>query len=211
MRLPSLVGEKGVIIATGPSLGEDEIAWALEKQKQGWGLFGVNNVYQVCPWIDVLMSCNIEWWDWYWNDDELLRRAPFDKWTWDKATAEKCGIRYIEGRWGDSLSTDPSYIHYGHASGYQILGLAYHYGIREFYLLGYDMAYPPGKPRHFFGEYPKPLYHNPRTGKNGEFLGLIKQFETINEEELGIKVYNLNPHSALDHFEKATTDDFPQP
>jgi len=58
------------------------------------------------------------------------------------------------------------------------------------------------------GEYPKGLYHNPRTGPNGEFTGLIKQFETIDEKDLGIKVYNLCPISALEHFEKGTVYDF---
>jgi len=200
--------DHGIIIGTGPSLSEGQIAWALRQQKRGVKLFGVNNVYQMVPWIDCLLSCNIEWWDWYWNEDKLLRRAPFDKWTWDKATADRCAIKFIQGKWGDSLSTDPTYIHFGHASGYQILGLAYHYGIRHMYLLGYDMKYPPGEQRHFFGEYPQPLLHFPQTGPNGEFTGLIKQFETIDEESLGLKVWNLSPGSALDHFEKGDFREF---
>lgn len=199
---------KGVIIGTGPSLSDQQLAWALEKQKEGWGLFGVNNVYQRMPWLDVHMSCNIEWWDHYWPRDWFLRVAPFDKWTWDKGVADRTGISYIEGRWADSLSKDPNYLHYGHASGYQILGIAYHYGVRDFYLIGYDMAYPPGEQRHYFGEYPKPLQHWPRTGPKGEFTGLIKQFETIDEKDLGAKFWNLTPGSALNHFEKATIHEF---
>jgi len=207
MPFRTLQNEKGIILATGPSLNAYAIHWAKMKQRKGWNLFGINNVYQQVPKLDVHMACNPEWWDEYWSDPNL-QKGEFDKWTWDKKTSEKYGINYIEGRWADSLSKDSRYIHYGHASGYQILGVAYHYGVREFYLLGYDMAYPPGQPRHYFGEYPKSLYHNPRTGPNGEFTGLIKQFETIDEKDLGIKVYNLCPTSALEHFEKATINDF---
>lgn len=208
MPFRTLQSDKAIIIGTGPSLTDDQIHWAQSRwYGYGWAMFGINNVYQRVPNINVHMACNPEWWDEYWSDN-YLRESKFDKWTWDKKTSEKYDINYIEGRWAPSLSTNPSYIHYGHASGYQILGIAYHYGIREFYLLGYDMAYPPGRPRHYFGEYPKALYHNPRTGPGGEFTGLIRQFETIDEKDLGIKVFNLCETSALNHFEKGNINDF---
>jgi hypothetical protein len=212
MPFPTLPSDKGIILATGPSLSAYALHWAKMKQRKGWSLFGINNVYQQVPELDVFLACNPEWWDQYWTDTRLQNGA-YPKWTWDLKTYRRYGgyvkyFNYIDGKWGDSLSKDPEYIHYGHASGYQILGIAYHYGIREFYLLGYDMSYPPGKLRHYFGEYPKALYHNPRTGPNGEFIGLIRQFETIDEADLGIKVYNLCPTSALEHFEKGHIDDF---
>jgi len=203
---------KGIIIGTGPSLSDDQIEWALNWQRLGVPLFGINNVYQRVPSLDYFMACNPEWWDEY-AQDPRIRDAPFEKWTWHKPTyiwrsGEIKNLNYIEGRWGDSLSKDPAFIHFGHASGYQILGIAYHAGIREFYLLGYDMAYPPGEKRHYFGEYPRSLYHNPRTGPNGEFTGLIKQFETIDESDLGITVINLCETSALNHFKKGKIDDY---
>ena len=204
----------GIIIATGPSLNGEQLAWAFKKKfDEGWRLFGVNNVYQIAGGeLDEFLACNPEWWQEY-GEDPLLRSLHFKKWTWDRDTylnyhRKIPNVRYIEGRWGPSLSKDPEYIHYGHASGYQILGIAYHAGIRNFFLLGYDMAYPPGQKRHYFGEYPKALYHNPRTGPRGEFTGLIKQFETIDEKDLGIKVINLCPTSALDHFAKGTIDEY---
>ena len=212
MLFPTPPSKTGIIIGTGPSLSDDQIRWANDKQYNGAWLFGVNNVYQRVPNLNVHIACNPEWWDEYAYDAALCEGA-FDKWTWDKHTYEwRTGsiknLNYIEGRWGDSLSKDPNYIHYGHASGYQILGIAYHYGIRNFYLLGYDMAYPPGQKRHYFGEYPKSLYHDPKTGPNGEFTGLIKQFETIDEIDLGITVINLTENSALNHFAKGKIDDY---
>jgi hypothetical protein len=205
--------DKAIILATGPSLTKEKTDWAENKKfREGWRLFGINNVYQTVPSLDCFLACNPEWWQEY-SRDPRLRDSLYPKWTWDFPTFQLYSgtiknFHYIEGKWGDSLSKDPNFIHYGHASGYQILNIAYHAGIREFYLLGYDMAYPPGERRHYFGEYPRTLYHNPRTGPNGEFTGLIKQFETINEADLNIKVYNLCETSALNHFEKATINDF---
>lgn len=213
MPFRTLPNKSAIIMGTGPSLNDEAVEWAYYKAMMyEWSLFGVNNVYQKAPHLNVHMACNPEWWDEY-SHDECLRIAKFDKWTWDEKTYIKYSpiiknFNHVRGVWNDSLSKDPNFIHYGHASGYQILGIAYHYGIREFYLLGYDMSYPPGKPRHYFGEYPKALYHNPRTGPKGEFTGLIRQFETIDEADLGIKVYNLCPTSALEHFEKGKIDDF---
>lgn len=200
----------GVIIGTGPSLTKEQLDWV------GWmrsndkcRAFGVNNAVMVAPFIDVHMACNIEWWDHY-HDKPAVKATKAAKWTWDKATADRYGINHIPGKWGDSFSTDPNFIHYGHSSGFQILNLAYHYGIRTFLLLGYDMRYLPGynrdkrqagKGRHYFGEYPKQLQHWPKVGANGEFTGLLKVFKTIDTDALGVRIINCSPGSALDFFE----------
>lgn len=209
---------KGVIIGTGPSLTEEQLQHVHQaQQKNKCKVFGVNNIYQIAPWIDVFMSCNIEWWEYYWNKDpklkELRDTANIDMWTWDKKTSQKYELNHVPGEWGDSFSTDPSYIHYGHASGFQILNLAYHYGIREFILLGYDMRYGKGykrnqrvtgEGRHYFGEYPKELLHWPMVGKQCEFTGLLGGFSKIDRKELDIRIINCSPGSALDFFEVDT-------
>jgi len=170
----------------------------------------------VCE-LSALLACNPEWWDYYWNRDEKLRRGEFTKWTWDRPTANKYGLAYIEGRWGDGLSTDPGYIHYGHSSGYQLLGLALHHGVTEFILIGYDLRYPkgysktyrdPGGDRHYFGEYPPELGHWPAAGQNGEMTGLLECYRTINPAELGIRIINCSPGSALDFFEMGDLGDW---
>ena len=167
--------------------------------------------------LSALLACNPEWWDYYWPRDENLRRGEFTKWTWDKPTADKYGLAYIEGRWGDGLSTDPGYIHYGHSSGYQLLGLALHHGITEFVLIGYDLRYPqgysktyrdPGGDRHYFGEYPKELEHWPAAGPNGEMTGLLECYRTIKPAELGIRIINCSEGSALDFFEMGDLGDW---
>lgn len=110
------------------------------------------------------------------------------------------------------MSTDPDVIHYGHSSGYQIINLAYHYGVREFVLIGYDLRYPKGYDgatrtaggmRHYFGEYPQALQHWTRfgIGPEGEINGLLDCYRTIDPDDYGIRVVNCSPGSALDFFE----------
>lgn len=216
MKYRNFEGKTGVIIGTGPSLTAEQvdyIGWARHDDR--CRVFGVNNAFKIAPFLDVLMSCNIEWWQQYANDPAFIdfkKVSRCDLWTWDAPTANRYGINHVPGKWRDSFSTDPGFIHYGHASGFQIMNLAYHYGIREFVLVGYDMRYLPGyqrgtrkagQGRHFFGEYPAKLQHWPKVGPKGEFTGLLKVFKTIDSSALGIRIINCTPDSALDFFENS--------
>ena len=168
--------------------------------------------------LTALLACNIEWWCHYWPRDALLREGAFDKWTWDQGTAEKYGLHHIRGVWGDGLSRNANYIHYGHSSGYQLIGLAYHYGVREMILCGYDLRYPPGYngmlqvaggDRHYFGEYPPALQHWTKfnIGPKGELNGLLDCYRTIKPADYGLRIINTSPGSALDFFETAKLED----
>lgn len=169
------------IIGTGPSLTIDQINAVSHLPK-----FGVNNAAEFN--LDVHIA-DPKWYNYYGVNFKA------EKWTWDKKTADRFNINYIEGLWLPGLSTDPKYIHYHHGTGPQIINIAYHYGVKVMLLLGYDMRY--GEKRHYFGEYPKPLLHWPQTGPNGEFTGLIKEMESIKPEKYGIQIYNCTPNSAL--------------
>ncbi len=220
MKYRDFKGKTGVIVGTGPSLTQEQLDYIEEARAlDTCRVFGVNNAFKVAPYLDVLMSCNIEWWDYYADDQQFIEfreRFNGDLWTWDATTANQHRINHVRGKWGDSFSTNPDFIHYGHASGFQIMNLAFHYGIREFILVGYDMRYLPGydrrnktagEGRHFFGEYPKALQHWPNVGPKGEFTGLLKVFKTVDTRELGIRIVNCSPGSALDFFENAELKD----
>lgn len=202
---------RAIVIGTGPSVTPKVIA---QLRFAGLPIFGCNNTYQIAN-LTALLSCNPEWWDYYWPRDAELRAGAFDKWTWDKTTASKYGLRHVRGAWGDGLSTDPNVIHYGHSSGYQLLNLAYHYGVREAVLIGYDLRYPAGYQRdakkaggkrHYFAEYPRELQHWPRVGPNGEMEGLLDCYRTIKPEDYGLRIINCSPGSALDFFETSTLE-----
>jgi hypothetical protein len=199
---------RGIILGTGPSV-TPEVIEQLKATK--YPIYGCNNAYQIAP-LTALLACNETWWDYYWEQDETLRNGDFEKWTWDLPTAKRYGLSHIRGEWGDGLSTDPEVIHYGHSSGYQLIGLALHYGVTEFILIGYDLRFPKGYDgtkqitggdRHFFGEYPKDLQHWTRLnmGKAGELNGLLDCYRTIKPGDYGIRIINCSPGSALDFFE----------
>lgn len=188
----------GFILGTGPSLTQQQIEAIAPYRK-----FGANLTYRLG--VDVALGCNWQFWDTYYSD--AVKHGGM-LWTTRKESAEKYEkLNYIEERWEPGLSVDQNYVCAHHGSGPQVLNLAYHYGVRVFCLLGWDMRYP-GKVtdrrynglRHYFGEYPKHLQHWPKTGDNGEFTGLIKEMETIRPKDYGIKIINCTEGSALKCF-----------
>lgn len=195
----------GFIIGTGPSLTRDQIY-----QAKKYKTFGINLAYQFD--VDVMLACNYEFWDWYWDD---IKQYKCQKWTPRIESADKYGLNFIEEIWKPGLSTDKNYIHAHHGSGPQILNIALHYGVKRMALIGWDMNYP-GKindrkyegNRHYFGEYPKKLQHWPKTNPNGDLGGLIKEVETIKPEDYGIEIINCTPNSALKCFPYLSISEF---
>lgn len=101
------------------------------------------------------------------------------------------------------------------------VNLAYHFGIRDLYLIGHDMKYPrgykpekrdPGGDRHYFGEYPKHLQHWPQAKRSvdretGALIGLIRAYDSMPIAELGLKITNVSRSTMLDTFPRAELED----
>lgn len=204
-----------VILATGPSLTAEVIETAKRGQELGqWSLFGMNHVWRDFPALDVFLACNIEYYETHWHRG--LREHRAEKWHWDLDTCIKFGLNYIPGKWKDGFSKDPSCIHYGHSSGFQVPQLAYHSGFRRILLCGYDMRYASdydGKnhrigsaPRHYFGEYEDPaLNHWPSVKvKDGVHVELIEQFEKVKRINTDVEIINCSPGSAMTCFPLST-------
>lgn len=201
-------------MATGPSLTYDQLDLVrIAQWHNNVKVFTINNVYQVYRHTDVHLSCDGPWWRWYWPKDEKLRELDCLKYTWYPEIAEEYGIQYIKAIAKDGLSTDPGVVHINHGSGPMMVNLAYHFGIRRMILIGHDMRFAPDYdaknrnpgsiPRHYFGEYPKPLQHWPsvrvRKG-HGALDGLIDTYKKMPIKNLGIEILNATPGSALDMF-----------
>jgi len=199
---------RAIIIGTGPSLTPQ----AIELVNQSKLLkFGCNLAYRAVG-LDVLYCNNREFWQHYRDELAVLDCA---KWTYCADTAREHDARFIQGVWAPGLSNDPAVLHWGHGSGYELLGVAYHYGVTEFVLIGYDLRFPAGYDgmkkvaggdRHFFGEYPKELQHWTKynIGDGGELNGLLDCYRTIDTDALNIRIINCSPGSALDFFEMGT-------
>ena len=199
-------GRPAIIICTGPSLDAPtrERVRAL-RDADRCRLFGINNTYRDFPNLDVLTACDPKWWEVYGEEavDYLARsEGRTAAWHWDRAVCDRYWVNHIRGQWEDGLSLDPRVINYGHCSSYQALGLAVHYGCGPLVLVGFDMRYPVGGPRHYFtdlsddaGEYPD------RLRKFSTFDGLHRQFQTIADQAHRLPpIINATPGSAFKGF-----------
>lgn len=220
---PIFVGETAVLIATGPSITVEQLAFIEQHHAAGnCRVFTVNNAYQHVSWTDVHLSCNGTWWQWYYPRSKELRNLPCLKYTWYPKLAEKFNINYISAIVKDGLSTDPTAVHINHGSGPMCINLALHFGIKRLLLIGHDMKFAPdydgkcqkigSKSRHFFDEYPKILQHWPSVkvglSKPGVLDGLIEVYEKMVPQlkTVGMEIINCTPDSALTTFPMSTLE-----
>jgi hypothetical protein len=143
--------------------------------------FGCNDSYKLVPFLDLLYACDLRWWEYH--HDKVYDTY---KWTSNKEASDKFSLNYIEGHSLPDLCLDKFAIHYGFNSGYQLINLAYHFGVREFYLVGYDMR----ANGHFFGNHPWPLV------TTSPYELFISRYKTITLPS----IVNCTPGSALTVF-----------
>lgn len=206
---------RGIIVGTGPSLTPEAIQRINQSRLPK---FGCNLTYRDVN-LDVFYANNKEFWNYYWDLDERLRLGTFTKWTYEQSVSDRTGAHLLRGVWEPSLSKQPGVLHWGHGSGYELLGVAYLHGVRDAILIGYDIRMPPGYDgfqrkigdgkRNYFGEYPEQLRHWPRfhIKDDGAMDGLLRMYRTIDCEDLGLRIINCSPGSALDFFEVGHLDE----
>jgi hypothetical protein len=184
-------GEIGVLIATGPTLFDEHIAQIEPYHESGrLRVFGCNDAYKVCEFLDVFYACDPKWWH---ANEDVFEFECEQKWTQDENLARKGnkGIKLIKGSGGQGLCLAENKIHYGGNSGFQMLNLAYHFGIRTFILLGYTMQVPRGLQQHFFGSHPKGL--NQSTTSYRSFVHAYKKIQP----NIKSMIINCTPQSLL--------------
>jgi len=96
------------------------------------------------------------------------------------------------------LSDKKYKVSWNYNSGACAINLAYHFGVKTVFLLGFDMK-PVDNQTHWHNEYGK------KTSKT-VFEKHLKGFPFIkaDAERLGLKIYNVNPDSAIQEFEKVS-------
>jgi len=210
-------GETAIVVGTGPSLTPELLQRCNDLRREGAvRIFGANRAWEVVE-CDVVHGCNHQFWDLWWPKG--LGEYPAEKWTTRLELRGKyAGLNYIEERWADGLSTDPSYIHAHHGTGPQLVNIAYLYGCSKLILIGWDMTFGPkrdpsdqrrtyiGK-RRYLGEDPLTADHWPMTGPEGQLEGLIREMETIHPEDYGIQIINATAGSAMRCFPMMSFDD----
>ncbi|MEC9346072.1 MAG: hypothetical protein VYB54_07580 [Pseudomonadota bacterium] len=122
------------------------------------------------------------------------------KLTQDARTAARWpAIRYVRSEDQPGLSLNPTLIHRGQNSGYQLLNAAVHLGARRIILLGFDMRLGPNGEVHWHGLHGGDL-DNPRSPSTT--ARWVRQFAATVPDlaRAGVEVLNATPGSAIDCF-----------
>ena len=197
---PLYAGKLGVCCATGPSLTK-EVCDYLSLRYDQIALFGCNDAFRQFTRLHVHYACDPTWWDKHHADiTQSGISIESGMWTQDQNSAKKYQLKYIQSSSNKGLSIVPSVINQGSNSGFQLINLAYNFGIRRFLLCGYNMAVVEGK-RHFFGDHPNGLH------RGGDYTGFAKQFESIDCRALNITITNCTERSKLTAFPMGKLED----
>jgi len=200
----------GIILGTGPSLANDADVVRQLKAEGKAILFGINNTFEDFD-LDAWIACDPAWHKHY---GQIT--GPFDKWHFSEEICRENGYKHIEGRWFDGVSPPGSdWISLNHGSGPQALNLATSiYQCEKVLLVGHDMCYRPGMPRHYFqkvsidaGEYPPPLrkfspFEKPKRvgGAHPDGDGILYNYKHIAEQDGLPPIINCTNGSAMTWF-----------
>lgn len=182
---PTWRGQTVVVAAPGPSL-----TLSVAEMCHGFRAIAVQDAWRRVPWADVLYGCDAAWWRYHNGCPEFAG----EKWsTHDTGNNDKSGaataysLRLVEGKPGNTFSTDPAIVHYGNNSGFQAVNVALLKGASRVVMVGFDM-----RGAHFFGQHPKPL-RNPTS-----FASFIRSFNVASKHlPAGVTIVNATPGSDL--------------
>lgn len=193
------------IIGGGPSAKEACQKWGDHIRKSGAKIIAVNDAFLLMPDADVLYFGDKEWWDP--NRDEvkrIFRGRIFTKTAkgGDLTTHLQPMEKDLQYDWSDN----PTQLG-GHDSGHQAINLAHYFGVSAIFLIGFDMKQTDGEGN----------WHNrhERFRADKEVapekydLTFIPGYNNVAKEcnRNGIRVFNMNPDSALEVFHKLRMED----
>jgi hypothetical protein len=183
--------KKAILIATGPSLTE-EVIETIRPYKDDFVIFGCNDTYKVVDFLDFHYACDKLWWDLH--ADIFREKYPLlEAYTQaEEYRDSQYNLTVIQGLPARGMSLDPSLIHWGKNSGYQLLNIAFLMGCRQFILVGYNMQRVEGQ-MHYFGDHP------PELSRSSPYDSFVSCFNTI-QPEIKELIINCTPHSALTMF-----------
>ena len=147
----------------------------------------------------MLYAGDLRWWLTY--GAEVERSFKGERWS----ICGHDGVNRIEGIEESGLSLNPKRIHTGGNSGYQALGLAYHWGVSKIVLLGYDMQRGPKGETHHHGNHGHNL-PDPSVRILGEWAQRFVQLGS-DLRERGVEVVNATRRTAITCFEQMSVQD----
>ena len=195
--LPDWTGQTAVVIASGPSLTAQDVAYASDRAR----CVCVNDNWIKVRQPEVVYASDLEWWRYYadamrhlrqlWPDVALVTGCP-------TATSE-FDLTLIRGHQGAGIDSRPGHLKWNNNSGMAAINVAYHCGARRILLLGLDCELGPQGQKHWFGDHPG------RLNKNSPLKGFAKQAHQIQKDadKLGVEIINCSRRTAITAFRRA--------
>ena len=192
---------RGIVIAGGPSLTPEQIKQVADAGEQFF-VIGVNNAFQICPYLDMLYAADFQWIDKFLPEipESLPVWSTYPHGTKDVGWKIHDRVNYIPGKQNPGVSVQSDLIHYGSHSGYQAINIAILKGCKEILLLGVDMK----GAGHWFGD-----YGIPTMDRQGDWASWLIHMDQAAEQikGLGVNIINCSPDSAINSFPKLTLMD----
>ena len=166
----------------------------------GAHVIGVNNAYQIGPWIDCIFFGDCAW---YLVHRQALAKFPNLKVSCcprfaNRPLKDMEGVKYLAKHGGRryGISGDPSKVSWNHNSGAAAISLAVHFGVKRIVLLGFDMCLDSAAMSHWHGSH--------GNKKKPPFARHLKGFPDIasDAEKREVEILNASPESAVDAFSK---------
>jgi hypothetical protein len=188
---------KVCVVASGPSLTQEDCN---KLKDSGWKVIAVNNSWELVPWCDVVFACDTPWWNMH--IDKVRAGTDAELWTSGKRARELHRINYVNCEDNPGLGVH-GYVHKGGNSGYQAINLAYLWGAKQIFMLGFDCKPSNEGKAHWFGQHPTGLSQKQNFSKWREkFPALAKDLKKKN-----IEVYNLTRDTALTCFTQMSLEE----
>ena len=194
------------IIGGGPSAKPTCDKWGEHIKASDSRIIVVNDAFLFFPRADVLYFGDVPWWGWNRNEVKKTFKGEIftktaqggDLTTHLTPPGKSKGGAKVE--WSDN----PLEVG-GHDSGHQAINLAHHFGVSAIFLIGFDMKLVNGESnwhrRH------KKVGDNEAPEKYSEsFMPGYKEV-ALECARNGIRVFNMNPDSALEVFPKLRMED----
>lgn len=151
---PDYTGKPCVIVASGPSLSEQQCELVRTLKDAGSiNVIVINDNYKRVPNANALVAADQPWWRMHL--DAIKKTCPkMQRWTCDPR-AESFGAIQFHAHSGAGFAhaTEPG-VKRGSSSGYMAIGLATRWGATHICLIGFDCQFGPTGQKHWFGDHP---------------------------------------------------------
>lgn len=192
---PNWTGERCVIVASGPSAKDIDLASARGKAR----FIAINNSWRLAPWSDLLYACDFRWWKAYKGVPEFAGlKASQDSMIHSQ---EAWNIKRVvcERKTDALLMQQPGKIGWAGNSGFHCLNLAAQFGCKRIILVGFDLRLDKGV--HWHGRHSK--MNNPTPRNVERWRRAIDDAAPVLKQH-GIEVLNCSPISALKNYPKVS-------